>query len=336
VTAFLKISVSIIPVFIFLSALVFLDSYKLVRIRGIVQTILAGGVVGVVCFFITTWVFQQSDWELGLYSRYISPVLEESLKACYILYLIRKKKIGFMVDGAIYGFAVGAGFAVVENIDYLISLQESNLFLWIIRGFGTAVMHGGTTSIFAILTKSVSQQQPSERVYHYLPGFLVAVAIHSFFNQFLFDPRLTTVVQLIVLPVLIAIIFMQSEKALRDWLELGLDTDVLILEHIIEGRISETKIGSYLDSLKTQFPGEVVADMLCYLRIYLELAIRAKGMLMMRGAGFAYPVDVETKERFAELRYLEKSIGKTGKLAISPLLHGSTRDLWQLLLIDEK
>lgn len=333
---FIKIFISIAPVFLFLTALVFLDSYKLVRLRSIVQTILIGGLVGIVCFLVTAWILRRFQWDLDFYSRYISPILEESLKASYLVYLMKKKKIGFMVDGAIFGFAVGAGFAAVENIDYLISLRDSDLFLWIIRGFGTAVMHGGTTCVFAILSKSFSERHPSEKFLHFLLGLIIAIVIHSFFNQFIFEPRLMTVAQLIVLPVLIVMIFTKSEKGLRDWLELGFDTDVFLLKYITQGQISQTKIGKYLDSMESQFPGEIVADMLCFLRIHLELAVRAKGILLMRGTGFRAPSDPEITEKFREMKFLEKSIGKTGKLAISPLLHGSTRELWQLYLLDKK
>ena len=78
-----------------------------------------------------------------------------------------------------------------------------------------------------------------------------------------------------------------------------------------------------------------MGDMLCYLRIHLELAIRAKGILMMQGAGFRIPVDPEVREKFVELQFLEKSIGKTGRLALLPFLHTSHRDLWQIYLIDK-
>jgi hypothetical protein len=141
---------------------------------------------------------------------------------------------------------------------------------------------------------------------------------------------------LIVLPVLVVITFTQSERMLRQWLEVGLDSDVRLLEYITTGTISETRIGRYLDSLKTRFPGEVVADMLCFLRIHLELAVRAKGILLMREAGFRVPADPEIRERLAELRFLERSVGKTGRLAIGPILRTSSRDLWQLYVLRDK
>jgi hypothetical protein len=70
------------------------------------------------------------------------------------------------------------------------------------------------------------------------------------------------------------------------------------------------------------------------LRVYLELTIQAKGILLMRDAGFEVETDPELKEKFHEVRYLEKSIGKTGILALRPFLHTSTQDLWQLYILD--
>ena len=55
---------------------------------------------------------------------------------------------------------------------------------------------------------------------------------------------------------------------------------------------------------------------------------------MMRENGFEAPVDDETRAKFTEMRYLEGSIGKTGLLAIHPMLHMSHKDLWQLYMLD--
>jgi hypothetical protein len=108
-----------------------------------------------------------------------------------------------------------------------------------------------------------------------------------------------------------------------------------MLELITSGGLSDSPTGRYLHSLKRRFHGPVVADLLCYLRVHTELALRAKGVLLMRENEFDIPVDDETRAKFAELRYLERSIGKTGLLAIHPLLHLSHKDLWQLNMLDE-
>ena len=50
------------------------------------------------------------------YARFGAPVVEELAKAVYWIFLIATARVAFMADSAICGFAVGAGFALVENI----------------------------------------------------------------------------------------------------------------------------------------------------------------------------------------------------------------------------
>jgi RsiW-degrading membrane proteinase PrsW (M82 family) len=329
-----KFSISIFPVFIFLITLVFLDTYKLVKLPSILRTILIGCITAILCFWVNNWLLTLTKSKILLYSRYIAPFIEESFKAVFIVFLLRRKKIGFLVDAAIYGFAIGAGFATIENFYFVNALARSNLLLWVIRGFGTAVMHGATTAIFAILSVNFLNRHPKQKIISFLPGILIAFGLHSLFNHFILPPVIMTLLQLIILPLLMALAFTRSEKALQEWMEAGMDVDVWLLDYINTGRVFQTKIGEYLTSLKNQFSGEVVADMLCYVRLHLELAIRVKGILMLRETGLPPPRDPEIKEKLEELKYLEKSIGKTGKLALSPILHTSSQELWQLELVD--
>ena len=134
---------------------------------------------------------------------------------------------------------------------------------------------------------------------------------------------------LITMPPLVGFVYEWSEKSTRDWLGAGLDSDVELLELIQGGAIAETPVGAYLSSLN-RLPGPVVADMLCLLRIHLELSLRAKGMLIARSAGVHLPLDDQVRANFEEMKYLERSIGKTGKIAILPFMRTSARDLWQL------
>jgi hypothetical protein len=43
--------------------------------------------------------------------------------------------------------------------------------------------------------------------------------------------------------------------------------------------------------------------------------------------------DRETRAKLEEMKYLEKSIGPTGKLAIRPFLQMSRKDLWQFYVL---
>ncbi len=54
---------------------------------------------------------------------------------------------------------------------------------------------------------------------------------------------------------------------------------------------------------------------------------------MMRESGFKNKAGEETRAKLEEMKYLEKSIGKTGKLAIKPFLRMSQKDLWQFYML---
>ncbi len=328
--------VGVAPVVCFLVALLYLDSYKLVSMRTVVAMVASGVFVAALSYGINVVLLRATALDIETFKRYVGPVVEELGKGLVIVALIRAHRIGFLVDAAIFGFAVGTGFAIVENVYYQLLIPDAGIGIWIVRGFGTAIMHGGTTAIFAVMGIAMLEQKKLAVVVAFLPGFLLAVALHAAFNHMFLSPKLSTLAVLIVLPPLLYAVFQRSEKAVGDWLGQGFDADTEMLALINSGSLSDSPVGKYLHALKDKFQGPIVADLLCYLRLYTELALRAKGILMMRENGFEVPVDEETRAKFTEMRYLERSIGKTGALAIRPMLHMSHKDLWQLYMLGSK
>jgi hypothetical protein len=204
---------------------------------------------------------------------------------------------------------------------------------WIVRGFGTAIMHGGATAIFAVMSLSAVERVEGARSWVFLPGFALAVALHAAYNHLFLSPKLSTLAMIVVMPPLFYLVFERSAKAVGNWLGRGFDADTEMLDLINSGRLSNSPVGEYLHTLKDKFKGTVLADILCFLRLYTELALRAKGILMMRENGFEVGVDDETRAKFDEMRYLERSIGRTGLIAMQPVLHMSHKDLWQLYML---
>ena len=292
-----------------------------------------GAVVAGMSYLANAAVLARVPIDIARFSRYVAPFIEECLKGLVIVALIRAHRIGFLVDAAIFGFAVGTGFALVENLWFLRLIPDASMGTWIVRGFGTAIMHGGATAIFAVLGLTMMERVARAGPAALVPGFALAVALHSGFNHLSDSPRTSAFAMLVVLPPLLYAVFRRSEAAVGGWLGQGFDADAEMLELINSGRLSESPVGRYLSTMKEKFRGPVVADLLCYLRLYTELALRAKGILMMRESGFAAPVDEATRAKFDEMRYLEASIGKTGLLAIQPMCHMSHKDLWQLHML---
>lgn len=321
---------ALLPVLAFLGILVILDSYKLVGLHRILRTIGIGIVCAICAYFVNTAGFRIFGPDTKAYSNYGVPVVEEVLKASYLVYLVRKRRIGFAVDAAIIGFGIGAGFALQENLFYLAVLPDATLLTWIVRGFGTAIMHGGTTAFFGILAGNLAERSEGRGRWIFLPGLALAVLVHSVYNQALLSPVFMTALIAVAVPVLLTLVFGWSENGLRQWLGEGFDRDVELLTMIMTGTFLQTRTGKLLLSLTKAFPPSTVVDMLCALRIRAELAMRVKGDLLKREAGFQVVPDQDTLARLQELKYLEKSIGPTGRLAMSPLLPKNSRDAWQL------
>jgi RsiW-degrading membrane proteinase PrsW (M82 family) len=328
-----RVLIGLLPVFAFLLALILLDSFKLVKPRMVAGLIAAGGVAAVASLFVNLQLGIVFDLDLAILIKYVAPVIEEILKSSIIVYLIVRHRVAFLVDAAIVGFAVGAGFAAVENIHYFVALSNNSVALWVVRGFGTALMHGSVSAIVAIISIQMMETRGGPRPWVFVPGIALAIILHSTFNHFFIAPTMTTVLILVVLPAFFVVVFHFSERQTREWLGTGFDTDAELLEMISAGRASDSRIGAYLEELRQRFPPPTVVDMLCLLRLRLELSIRAKGILIARQAGFEVPPDPDMEGRFAELHYLEHSIGRTGLLAMSPLFHFSDRDLWQYHMI---
>jgi protease PrsW len=331
----LNVAVALLPVLLFLALLVFLDSFKLVSLRSVLVALAAGALAALVAARVNGALMGSTDLSTTAFSRYLAPLVEETLKALWIAVLLRRGRVGFLVDAAVLGFAVGAGFALVENVEYLRALAEPRVFLWLARGFGTAILHGAATSILAMIAKGVLERHPSSPTLAIGPGLLAAAAIHSAYNHLFLPPVVAAAVLLVAVPLLVIAVFARSEHATREWLGTGLDSDLEIVESIVSGRALQTRVGGYLRSLQARFPGEVVADMLCLVRLQAELSIRAKGLLLAREAGLDAPVGDDVRASLRELRFLESSIGRTGRLALRPILREGARDAWQVFLLEE-
>src|SRR6188474_1252558 len=321
------------PVVLFLGVLVLMDSFKLARPSAIASAL--GW--GVIAAFLGDAVYDLLGPLLPLspreYSRFIAPAVEESAKSAFIAYLLLRRRIGFPVDAAQLGFAVGTGFAVIENYQYLLALSDAGVVLWAVRGLGTAMLHGAATAVFAMLSQTGSERHREKLVLVFLPGWLAAVAIHAAFNLLPFSPVVMTAVLLVALPLIVLMVFQRSEHETREWVGAGLDLDLLLHDTFASDALAFTRFGTYLQELRQRFAGPVVVDMLCLLRVELELSIQAKAVLIARDAGVTMPVHPDARSAVAEIRYLRASIGRTGLLALAPVHVTTHRDDWHRYLL---
>ena len=332
----MNVAVALLPVLLLLALLQLMDSFKLVRVRTVLMAIVAGAIAAAICLSLHDALFARTDIDARLFARYVAPISEEACKAAFIVLLIWRNRIGFLVDAAVQGFAVGAGFALVENVDYLRHLAGAGLDLWIVRGLGTAVLHGATTAVFAMVCKTLMDRRVDRPALALLPGFAIAAGIHSAFNHLPLPPLAMSALLMIVLPLVVVVVFQRSEKTTREWVGAGLDLDLELLDLVRSEHFAYTRFGQYLQELRARFSGPVAADMFCLLRLELELSVQAKAMLLARESGLELPITQDLHDSFREIEYLRSSIGRTGLLALKPLEITSGRDQWNRHLLTSR
>ena len=324
--------IALAPAVIFLIVLWFMDSFRLVRPSSIAMALLYGAGAALGCEALHGWLIPALGLEPQTFSRYVAPLTEEIAKAGFIGLLIARGRVGFLVDAAVQGFAIGTGFALVENATYLRDFGEAPLILWALRGLGTGVLHGATTAMAGIVGKAVADRYRRVPL-PIVPGVALAVVIHSIYNHLLAYPAAGAVLMLVALPIVVAAVFERSEQATREWIGAGLDLDLTLLQLVMSDGFQATRFGAYLRALPSHFEGVVVADMFCLLRIELELAVQAKARLIAHQAGLDLPVDDDLRAALEERAYLCRSIGRTGLLALEPLRVTSHRDHWHQHLL---
>lgn len=114
--------------------------------------------------------------------RIIAPILEEILKSLILIYLIQRADFNYIVDGVIYGFGVGMGFAIFENWEYVTGHPSIALSVAIARVFSTNLIHATGSGIIsgglAYRRSDVSWKGWAT----ILIGYLFSISFHIGFN----------------------------------------------------------------------------------------------------------------------------------------------------------
>lgn len=119
----------------------------------------------------------------ALVTAITAPILEEILKASVLVYFIQRPSFRYFVDGAIYGFGVGIGFAAVENLSCISCTMSPPLALAVSRVLSTALMHAVASAIVGLSLGALRRIQVPWRRYLHYSGILLAISLHVFFNN---------------------------------------------------------------------------------------------------------------------------------------------------------
>ena len=331
---FLKALIALMPVVVLVIVLYRLDSHRLLGTHFIARIFLGGGGIAIACYFVNGFAMQTLGVDFSYYTHYVGPLIEETLKACVIVYLFRTNRIGFLIDAGILGFTVGAGFSFVENLYYLHTAQDAHYGVWVVRGFGTAIMHGGATALFAIIAETLTERHLKMNPLLYVPGLIVAFLLHSIFNHFPVSPILSTTVTLLILPTILFLLFERNQTTIHNFLEMDFAAHRKLLKQITHGEFSGCEAGRFLRDMQSKLAAPVAEEMLRYFCLHTELVLSAESILLGREQGVDISVGDEIKHKLAEMHALEQHIGRAGLRALRPHLQFTAKDMWEIHLLE--
>jgi RsiW-degrading membrane proteinase PrsW (M82 family) len=332
----LKAFIALSPVIVLVIVLFRLDSHRLLGTHFMVRIFLAGCLSAFVCSWINAFALEYIDIDYRLYTRMVAPLVEEAVKASILVYLFRTNRIGFLIDAGILGFTVGAGFSFIENIYYLHFASDAHYGVWMVRGFGTAIMHGGATALFAIVSETLTQRHLKMNPLLYVPGLIVAFLLHAIFNHFPVSPVLSTVVTLLILPTILFLLFERSTTSIHNFLELDFATHKRLLRQIEHGEFTGCEAGRFLKDMQDKLSAPVAAEMLEYFRLHTELVLSAESILLGREQGIDVEVGTRIRDRLVRMHALESHIGRAGLRVLRPHLQFTAKDMWEIHLLEER
>src|SRR5512139_1671717 len=338
-----KWAVALAPAPLLLAIFTWLDVFRLMSRREIAMLLGLGALASMLAYPVSGRLLDTLPIGFSSYSRFVAPWIEEAIKAAMVLALFARNRIGFKLDAAISGFAIGVGFSVIENSLYLINFGGMALGVWLVRGFGTAVMHGGATALFATLGHELTERQARVRAAQwrlrpvaFLPGLLAATTLHTIFNQLPDRPLLAMVAALVLVPLSLLLVFRWGERESGAWLASDEAEHKALLDALRRDGFDAADGGRLNAALAARFGGHAGQRLVQeYVELHVELVLRAEEVLRGHAEGKPAPITGVDRAALARFRDLERELGAAVLAALAPSLPFSRNDLWELREFEE-
>jgi RsiW-degrading membrane proteinase PrsW (M82 family) len=335
-------SIALVPVLVLTAVFIWLDVFKLMSLWETIGLLLMGGVAAAAAYPLSGVFLDTLPIGFNLYSRFVAPWIEEALKAIVIISLFRFNRIGFKLDAVISGFAVGAGFSLVENVLYLMRFPDLPSAVWMVRGLGTAVMHGTTLAIMAAIAHELSERETRVAASEYnfnplwfVPGLLAAVAIHTTFNQFPNQPMLAMLGTVILAPFALMAISRFGAGEAQQWLTAERNGHRAMLATLSAGCFPDDPRGQRIAALAARSGAQTGERIREYWEVLTRLVLTSEETLLQQSED-GDRVEVDIGAGFTRLAELKRALGRSTMAALTPLLPFSRNDYWELSELRER
>lgn len=160
--------------------------------------------------------------EIGLGAAWLgAPIVEESMKAIGVYLMAKSPEFNDSMDGMVYGFASGMGFAWAENFFYIVLIYKGNLTWALLRVFIFGLGHGIYTAYTGWAIGRAKVKKGYVTPGDMKIGLAMAIIAHGLYNSDLIQ--------------------VDNYVSLAIWVLLTLGTFILILYALIRRSWAEEK-----------------------------------------------------------------------------------------------
>ncbi len=327
---------------IFLLIIYTQDLYASRTFRLVLLCFAWGALGGVgLSFLFNTYVayptIMKYGWSLLLLYVLFAPIAEEMTKSLALLYVSRRPEFTYFVDGAIYGFAGGIGFSIVENFIYLSQNPGMGITLAVSRAFSTCLMHGTAAGLVGIAIGRVRFRQRAGRSLGLLGGWLAAMLLHAAFNSITQSASLARTLQALI-PIgvgftgvgLIAYFISLGLREQKQWLADTLDRKVGISGAEVRAAQSYNTLEELLAPILKQFPQKTEQVMNLVL-LQAQLGIKRKVHQKIGDPKQKAQLAQEIAQMQIEMEKLRKAIGPYIMIYVRQVFPEGALNIWARL-----
>jgi RsiW-degrading membrane proteinase PrsW (M82 family) len=330
--------IALIVPLLFLSIIYESDFYQTGQFHTILKCLFWGGVTFAPATF--TYIALEHFWlkNPDTIVQFAAPFYEEVFKGFILLYLFKRAKFTYSVDGALYGFAIGTGFAIIENFVYISSdLPEATMVATqrifsanLVHAFSTATI-GITLGLFRSRTSRLRWQIPAV-------GLFIAIAQHMLYNNIIHmidTPGNRVFPGIIFVPGLPGILFIRyvmqyGKKQAQIWIKEKLRREKRITQNEIRAVDRLADMDDILLPIVERFGAETASQVEKLLYLQAHIGIKNKALDGLRGNDTIYKaVEAEINEMHTRMKKVQNEIGVYPMLFVRGLFTDEMASVWE-------
>lgn len=327
---------TIIP-FIVLMVIRALDLYQTGGFRSVALCFVWGGVAYGLAYVANRHVYFQGWLSYENVVRYFAPVAEEIFKALILVYLVRRPQFTYFVDGAIYGFASGMGFAILENYQYIQQSPDDGLGTAVARVLSVNLMHATATALVGATLGQARFRRAGGLLASLFGSLLLSMCLHSLFNNLNSRPEISGPVLLYSTAIglggvgAVAFVIFRGLAEQKAWIEekLGMADRVTAQEAKVVQRMED--VGELLKPLREMF-GDKKADQIeKFVTLQAQLGIKRKTLEKLPDEKMRLAVEKDMDKLRAEMNQARQSVGPYIMFSVRRLFPPEDSPLYDLL-----